>query len=432
VVSSNEVRNPAPRNANAHFYCDIAVGMARPRRTAPRFDNTISEVGGRTFRQWLDDLKSPDACVREEAIRALVNFGHDAPRAVPQIIERLQDPDASPRVRAAIALGVIPISKEDMPKAARALGQRVQEDRHSMVRYYAATTLVALGEDARYGQAGLVQGVSDTATWEIRHACVCALRVAGHDASGGPAPLVEHALISALHDPTYRVRLEAILTIGSLGKPQDRTLLLSVLQGLKERNTDREPGVRVWAHVAMMVLDEVTDQSVQSVIKYLKHADPKVRVEAARALGAVATKLKAKFSMIEPALIGALQDKEASVLAAVAQALTEMDELSGKARAELLDLLKHPDPAVRAAVAQSFGNAAAKAHPAVPVLAELVQDKEQPPAVVMSACWAIGEIGDPSAAAETALTSIVQRKDVDESLKQSAQFALDQIHKLKR
>jgi HEAT repeat protein len=395
-------------------------------------DSAVTEVGGKTFRQWLDDLKHPDASVREEAIRALTSFGHDAPRAVPQIVERLQDTDASPRVKAAIALGAMQIPKDEIPKVARALGQCLLQDRHSVVRYYAAMTLNGLGEDARYAQNGLVQGVSDTSTWEIRHACVCALRVAGKDSNGGPAPVVEHALISALHDPTYRVRLEAILSIGSLGKPQDRALFLSVVQALQDRMTDREPGVRVWAHVGLMAIDEVTDKSVQNVIRFLKHTDPKVRVEAARGLGAVATKLKAKTTMIEAALIPALDDKEASVVGAVAQALAEMDELNGKARSELLGLLKHPDAAMRSAVAQAFGNAAAKSRPAVPLLAELVQDKEQPPAVVLSACWALGEIGDPTAAAETALNSVLQRRDVDESLRQAAQNALDQIHKLKR
>jgi HEAT repeat protein len=168
------------------------------------------------------------------------------------------------------------------------------------------------------------------------------------------------------------------------------------------------------------------------VIKYLKNPDPKVRVEAARGLGAVAMKLKAKASLVEPALIGALTDKEATVVAAAALALTQMDELSGKAREDLLGLLKSSDVGIRSAVAQSFGSAGMKARPAVVALSELVQDKEQPPSVVMSACWALGEIGEPSAAAEAALTSISQRKDADESLKQTAQIALDQIHKLRR
>jgi HEAT repeat protein len=395
-------------------------------------DNTIAEVGGKSYKQWTDDLKHPDASVREEAIRALVLFGRDAPKAVPLIVERLRDSDASPRVKAAIALGMIPVNKEDIPKVTEALGQRIMQDSQSMVRYYSAASLNNFGEDARYGQAGLVKGVTDPATWEIRHACVCALRSAGHDATGAPNPNVEHALIQAMHDPTYKVRLEAILTIGTLGKPTDRTLFLSVIQALQDRLTDRDPAVKIWAHIAIMAIDEVTDKSVRGVITYLTNADPKVRVEAARGLGAIAMKLKVKANLVEPALIRALQDKEASVVAAAALALTQMDELSGKAREDLLGLLKNPEASIRSAVAQSFGSAGMKARPAVPALADLVQDKEQPPSVVSSACWALGEIGEPSAAAEAALTSIAQRKDADESLKLTAQSALDQIHKLRR
>src|ERR1700722_10670772 len=49
-------------------------------------DNTVESVGGKTFHQWTDDLKNPDPSVREEAIRALVRFGHDTPRAIPLLI----------------------------------------------------------------------------------------------------------------------------------------------------------------------------------------------------------------------------------------------------------------------------------------------------------------------------------------------------------
>jgi HEAT repeat protein len=395
-------------------------------------DNSVVEVGGKTFRQWADDLKSPDASVREEAIRSLVFFGHDSVRAIPLIVEHLQDRDSSPRVKAAIALGMIDIPKEDIPKVATALGVRLQQDSQAVVRYYAATTLNNFGEDARYALPGLVKGVSDPATWEIRHACISALRSAGHDARGGPDPRVEHALIEALRDPTYRVRLEAILAIGALGKPEDRTLFLGVMQALQEHFSDRDPAVKIWAHVAVMALDEVTDKSLQAVIRFFSNNDPRVRIEAARGLGAIGSKVKSKTHIVEPALLAALQDKEVSVIGAAARALAEMDEVSGPGRAAMLDLLKTSDAPVRAVVAQALGSAELKARSAVPALTAIVQDKEQPPYVVASACWALGRIGERDAPTVAALTAIGQRKDVDESLKLYAREALEQINKLKQ
>jgi HEAT repeat protein len=397
-------------------------------------DNTVVEVGGKTYRQWVDDLKHPDASVREEAIRSLVFFGHDSVRAIPLIVERLQqDNDCSPRVKAAIALGMIQVPKEDIPNVARALGQRLLQDSQAIVRYYSAATLNNFGEDAKYGLAGLVKGVSDPSTWEIRHACIAALRTAGRDPRGGPNPNVEHALVGALRDPTYRVRLEAILAIGALGRPEDRNLFMTVIQALQDRlANEREPAVKIWVHVALMALDEVTDKSLQAVIRNFKSSDPKVRIEAARALGAIGSKIKSKAPMVEPALIAALQDKDVTAVGAAAQALAELDELSASGRSSLLDLLRSPEPTIRASVAQAFGAAGIKARAAVPVLTTIVQDKDQPPYVVASACWALGEIGEPAPATLAALNAVGQRKDVDESLKQVAQTALDQINKLKK
>jgi HEAT repeat protein len=395
-------------------------------------DNAVTEVGGKTFKQWTDDLSNPDASIREEAIRALMQFGRESLRAVPRLVERLRDPDASPRVRAAIALGLLDVPKEDAPKVAQALGTRLLEDSHSVVRYYAAMALLNMGEDGRYGVDGLIRGTTDSATWETRQACVCALRQAGREPRGGPTPRTSHALISALHDPTYRVRLDAILSISALGKPDDDMLFLATKQALQDRLSDRDPTVKVWANVAMMVFEGANDRSLQTVIKLLKHNDTKVRVEAARGLGSLGAKVRTKVTTIEPALVGALQDKDPTVVSAAIRALLELDPLSGTARVAMLDQLKAPDPSIRAAAAQAFGTAGPKGRPAVPALTELIEDKEQPPHVLVSACWALGEIGEGSAATVAALNAIIQRKDVDTSVKDAAHTALDQINRIKR
>ncbi len=417
----------------------VAVPPPLPQTTTVRTegDQTVIEVGGRTLQRWLDDFKHPDASVRAEAIEKVAQFGKDASRAVPHIVERLQDADSSPRIKAAVALGTIEIRKEDAPKVAQALGQRLLQDPQSAVRYQAAVTLSRMGADSRYGLSGLIRGTTDTATWEIRQVCVGTLREAGRESiGGGPGPngsnvavpnaAAQRALVEALRDSTYEVRLEAVLALGTLARPSDRNLLAAIVKGLNERLNDRDPTVRVWAHIALMAVDEVTEKSLQNVTKLLKNKEVKSRVTAARGLGALGPKAKAAV----PALIEALHDAEPEVVASAGWALAQVDELSGPARAALLDLIKDPRPMARAAAAQAFGAAGPKARFAVPPLAELAQDKTQPPFVVASACWAIGEIGDEAPAAETALNSVCQRKDVDDSLKYYAQVALVQIHKL--
>ncbi len=400
----------------------------QPTRTLTSSDNVVDKVGGKTFKQWADDLKHPDASVREEAIRALVNFGADSARAAPLLVERLRDPDSSPRVKAATALGMIDLRREDIPKTAQALGQCVAQDPQAVVRYQAAVVLNRLGEDARYALPGLCTGAADKSTWEIRQVCINTLRAAGREPGGGPNAAVERALLGALNDNAYHVRLEAVVAIGTLGRPGDRQLLLAVLRALHERATDRNHTVRLWADVALMALDEVTDQGLKAVAKYLKDPDARVRANAARGLGALGNKAKPATA----ALTEALQDEEVTVVSAAGWALAQMDELSGPARGALLDMLKNPKPDFRAAAAQSFGSAGINARGAVPGLTALVLDREQPPYVVASACWALGEIGEPDPPAVAALKGVEERKDADESLKQVARTALEQINKLKK
>jgi HEAT repeat protein len=400
----------------------------QPTRTLTSSDNVVSKVGGKTFKQWADDLKHPDASVREEAIRALVNFGADSPRAAPLLVERLRDPDSSPRVKAAIALGMIDIRKEDIPKVAQALGQCVAQDPQAVVRYQAAVVLNRLGEDAHYALPGLCTGAADKSTWEIRQVCISTLRVAGRDPGDRPNPAVVRALLGALNDNTYMVRLEAVVAIGTLGRPEDRQLLLAVVRALQERVTERNHTVRLWANVALMALDQVTDKGLQAVAKFLKDPDARVRANAARGLGVLGNKAKPAAA----ALTDALQDEEVTVVTAAGWALAQLDELSGPARAALLDLLKSPKPDFRAAAAQSFGSAGIKARAAVPALTALLLDRDQPPYVVTSACWALGEIGEPDPSALAALKGVEERKDTEESLKQVARTALEQINKLKK
>jgi HEAT repeat protein len=397
-------------------------------------DASVVEIGGKNFKQWMDDLKSPDASTREEAIRAVVLFGFDAPKAVPELVKRLQDFDSSPRVRAAIALSMIDVRKEDVPSVVQALGQRLQEDPQAIVRYYAATTLHYFGESARGALPGLVKGVNDRSTWEIRHACIIVLRAATRDTTGSQLTgtqlaSVEHALIEALRDTTYQVRLEAIMTMISIGRPNDPILYSAVKKALEDRLVDRDQTVKVWAYAALMAMEDSVDKKhLQATIKFLTHKEAKVRTNAARALGSLGTRAKGA----ESALVDTLGDKEATVVGAAAWALTQMEGLSGGSRAALLGALKSPDAAVRGAVVQSLGHSGIKARAAVPALVELLQDKDQPPFVLASACWALGEIGDNDAKVETALRTISERKDADESLKREAQTALEQVRKLKR
>src|SRR4051812_24020294 len=124
------MRSPGPWGAGLVLGCaaplqaQLTTPFSRPAAAQ------VSEVGGKTLSQWIADLNHQDPSVREEAIRAVTQFGSEASRAVPQLIARLRDVDASPRAKAALALSIIEVPKSDVPRVVQALAQRVQEDQH--------------------------------------------------------------------------------------------------------------------------------------------------------------------------------------------------------------------------------------------------------------------------------------------------------------
>ena len=67
-----------------------------------------SSVGGKTLKEWRDELTSKDASRRAIAIMAIAQFGNSAARAVPDLIARLEDSDVSPRTKAMVALRADP------------------------------------------------------------------------------------------------------------------------------------------------------------------------------------------------------------------------------------------------------------------------------------------------------------------------------------
>ena len=124
------------------------------------------EVGGRPLSEWITDLKNIDPSVRERALRAIPLFGPPASQAVPTIMERCLDRDASPRVRAIGALGMLEISDKDVPKVVETLAKRISDDPQSAIKFQAMMTLSRFGiEEGKPAIPALVKMAEDPTTW---------------------------------------------------------------------------------------------------------------------------------------------------------------------------------------------------------------------------------------------------------------------------
>lgn len=330
----------------------------------PESKKGAQTVDGKTMFEWMKDLKeTKDPGERVRAIHALQFYGPDAREAVREILRHLTDRDASVRVNAAIALGLIGLDAKDLKDGINMLARLASsQETQGIVRFQACRALGRLGPDSAPAIPTLVNAIKDQTASEIRGAAAYALGSAGWDTQKGPD---RHAIYALLGDPTYRtglydvchdVRMEAIFSLIVLGPPIEARDKLAEKQKLEMLLADKSKVVQIWARVAIMRLEKVSAQHLLPIAKFLKDPDMRVRVNAARAFAIMGKDAKSSIKD----LIYALDDKEPSVVVWVCLALGEMREAAQEALPKLEALADHQDPRVKQAAAEAIGKIKAK------------------------------------------------------------------------
>src|SRR5262249_54137464 len=309
---------------------------------APSLDaqpNEEKEIGGKKLKQWIAEIRHQDPGVRENAIRTVMLFGKDARKAGKALILELKDADPSLRSNAAIVIGTVGLEADDVEEGVKGLGRLVQSDNQAVVRVQAALALSTFGHDAKAAIPQLVAAARDTfASWEVRRAAAIALATVALDPKDGPDSRAIVALTGNVRsDPCNKVRLHALSSLIILGKPPptpagdpqtsaQREAQAAALRGektaLEAAIRDPDKLVSLWARVALMRIDKVSEAHLIQIGLALKSTDTTLRVNAAQALGMIGSEGKSQVSH----LIAALKDKEPVVVASAAAALAFMGE----------------------------------------------------------------------------------------------------------
>jgi HEAT repeat protein len=368
--------------------------------TRPKPPETL---GGKTLKEWISDLTHRDPSVRAAAIAVLPGFGEAASIAVEPLIKHsLIDHDNSPRVKAAIALRMMYIPKTQRGAVIKALGRCIVDpNSQAIVRYEAITTMMRFGhlkEDERGVIPDLVANLGSTATWEVRHICIIALITAGVDEKKGPDPRVTDALIlraQQYYEPADQVRLEAIMALGAMGRPQDPKMLAKVVTILKAGINFRSPNrsIRMWSHVALMALeDKVYEKELLAIADNLKDKEAAVRVQAVAALGALEDKAHAYVS-------------------------------------NLCDLLKkEKDPSVKAAAAAALGHMGNKGDRVINALVDMTEDtKPDSFDMVLGACNALAHLGANTPDVNKAMEKVLEHQSLRPYQKDLVKAAIDEL-----
>jgi HEAT repeat protein len=312
-----------------------------PATQSPMSSSLITEVDGKTRHQWMVDLKSPDASVVERAIQAIAQFPPPHPtEVITQLVTICQRErgDASPRVRAVMALHFIEIPKEDVPRVVAELGKRV-EDQQAAVRYHAAIALQKFGEDAKPALTHLIRGIDDQVTWEIRRACVAALIPCGRVVRGAPDPRVLSALIKATRDPYAAVKMEAAMGLGAIGRTSDPLMEKEVEKALLSLMNDKDKRVVIWAQFSHMSIAKIDNKTIEAIARETINPDGEVRRTALQALGAMGPSSRPHL----PAVLDALQDKEPKVVFAACWAVMRIEERTAGVLSALEEVNRRKD-----------------------------------------------------------------------------------------
>jgi HEAT repeat protein len=356
------------------------------------------EVGGRSLESWMRDLTADDASTRTNAIVNIVAFRENAAPAITALLGRFHDGDVSPRVKAVIAFRFLPeIPQNRTAQVVKALAQVLRSDYESTVRYEAAVTLDRFRGKNKAAVPELIANSRNRSSWEIRYACLTTLLYAGFDPEKGPDPAVTHALLDATRDSTHKVRLQAIMNLGFMGRPPDPHLLEEVAGTLHmwARSNTAHRTTRLWANVSLILLgDKLKEKSLDAIAKNLTAKESEIKIESINALGVLTEKARDKV----PDLVNMLSDSDDAVVVAATDALTMLNDKGQRVLLPIINLTK------------------------------LNKDHA---AVIVHACSALNRIGVADPGVVKALEDVNRRESLPKELRLYADAALKDLLKPK-
>lgn len=311
----------------------------------------------------MDSLLGGDASSRESAAKSAASLSENDRRALVQkLIQKLRPGnDVDQREHAAEALGYLgPQAKEAIPALRASLN-----DDFPYIRTRCAEALAKMGPDA---VPTFITALSN-ANADVRSVAAGSLGTLGEDAASA-AP----ALVKALGDSDSTVRNRAATALERLGA--------SSVEPVAALLTDDRAALRLQA-LRILGAIETPAPILTDMASRLSDSDSQVRLAAMKALA------RKKATAVDP-LLDLLRSPDPSLKARAAETLGDLGRSGGNAVPSLTEALKDEVPAVRANAAVALGKIGPDAVSSVPTLRELTKDSS--PQVTASARDAIAAL----------------------------------------
>ncbi len=407
---------PAANPAAAASEADKVKALDEMAALGPKAAENIKLIEG--------GLKDQSPVVRAHATLALGAIGPAAKDSVSALTEMLKDPDAAVRRSALHALKAI----HPGPKLMVPLCSKMIEDADPMIRARILNTIAAGGKDSVPGLIAALKG-EKACFWSL-----VVLQDIGPDAGEEAV----RAIVDVLKkDKRPEIRLQAVLTLGALGKAGE-----SALPELAKLLNDEHAGIA--ATFVMGELGQIPKDAEATVRANAKSDNAMLSSTSMWALARVHPEDKAIRIETTEKLAARLKDKDPFVRAAAAKmlvALPPAPEITAQIMQVMQKAMKDADestihnalgafvafgaPAVPmltnglkvhgthcAEIAYSLGRIGAAAAPATSELAKLVEDKNS--RIAQEAIIALGKIGPDAKEAVPALVkALSQAEDRD-------------------
>ncbi len=364
----------------------------------------LHDIGAPAVNALIGGVKGDNSDVRRLCAKYL-GFQKDK-RAVEPLLAVLNDHESSVRATVAFALG-----KFGDPRAVEPLLSTLK-DPETEVRARSASALGRIGDNKAFVH---LQPLLNDKEGRVRRSAAFAVgKTGGHQAVALLIPLLE--------DTDWLVRESAAVALGNLGDARAVPSLIALLNEEHFRLQEK----------ARDALAEIGEQSVEQLLKALESEDPKIRKNAAVALGKIGDS-----RAIEP-LFMALKDTDRATwaLAKIGQpaiqpligalggeggekAASALREIGDPAVEFLIEALKDKDPTVRRHAARPL-RYMKDARSVESLIAALKDESEY---VRTTSAWALGLIKDPRAVEPL----IAALKDKQLVVKGSAKNSLRQI-----
>jgi HEAT repeat protein len=352
----------------------------------------IVELCGDKEKEWRDFLDRVDKLSGERqntrefllAVRdccLVKGVLHGTPIWLPEELARLAGLDAD---------AVKQLQTEDrLKRLVSTLGVPEAEDRHDAV-----VALGRMGQQAKASIPALMKALKDTDS-KVRSAAARALGMMKNEAR-----LATPTLMEALNDSEPNVRLNAVRSLSQIGAdPAD--VIPSLISILKDPNKE----VRIAAMMSLAVFGRDAERAVGQILEAMKDPDAGVRKGAQMAL----LVLEPSPTAIIPTFIEILKNGSEGAQRTAEISLAMLKE---KAVPSLLSLLGESDPNFKEKALSVLHLIGDQAHEAVPVIANIVEDKQASFTIRSAAIRVLEKIGPSAADTVPSLIKVLESDEV--------------------